>query len=93
MKTFVISGLLVSIFAQQGFSAGPAMREAHPWSVQVAQARRTCKSVFTCRDAVILWCSGYRRADADNDGIPCENVCRSRAEVDEIRREIGCRRP
>ncbi|UHD47906.1 hypothetical protein LUX29_18240 [Aureimonas altamirensis] len=37
-----------------------------------------------------MWCDGYSGADRDNDGIPCENVCRSKAEVDEIREEIGC---
>ncbi|MBI1622055.1 excalibur calcium-binding domain-containing protein [Aquamicrobium zhengzhouense] len=55
----------------------------------MAQAR-SCKVVRSCEEAVILWRSGYRRADGDNDGIPCENVCRSKREVDEIRRRIGC---
>jgi len=53
-------------------------------------AGRTCKQVTNCREAVELWCSGYRRADADSDGIPCENICHSREQVDEIRRAIGC---
>lgn len=55
-----------------------------------AQAGRSCKSVQTCQEAVELWCSGYKRADADHDGIPCENVCRSKDQVDKIRAEIGC---
>lgn len=50
----------------------------------------SCKSALTCRDAVILWCSGYSRADADSDGIPCENVCRSLKQVEPIKKEIGC---
>lgn len=68
---------------------------APPWSAlrdslhSVAQ-RRGCKSVFSCREAVEMWCSGYARADGDGDGIPCENVCSSRGQVDAIRREIGC---
>ncbi len=37
-----------------------------------------------------MWCNGYRRADGDNDGIPCENVCPNKMIVDQIRREIGC---
>lgn len=53
-------------------------------------ARRTCGDARSCREAVIMWCNGYRRADGDGDGIPCERVCRSRAQVNEIRREIGC---
>ncbi len=58
-------------------------------SYQVA-AGRTCKSVSSCREAVELWCSGYSRADGDGDGIPCETVCHSKAEVDRIKAEIGC---
>lgn len=53
-------------------------------------AQRTCGQARSCREAVVMWCNGYRRADGDNDGIPCETVCRSRAQVDQIRREIGC---
>ncbi len=50
----------------------------------------TCKTVDSCREAVALWCGGYRRADGDHDGIPCENVCHSRQQVREIQDEIGC---
>lgn len=55
----------------------------------VAQ-RRSCKAVSSCQEAVELWCGGYSRADADDDGIPCENVCKSKAQVDVIKAEIGC---
>ncbi len=58
-------------------------------NLRVAQ-RRTCKSVSSCEEAVRLWCGGYSRADGDNDGIPCENVCRSLAQVEEIKAQIGC---
>lgn len=51
---------------------------------------RTCKQVSSCEEAVVLWCDGYKRADGDQDGIPCENVCDSVAEVDAIRSRIGC---
>ena len=63
---------------------------------QIAQGRSattsatSCKNALTCRDAVILWCGGYSRADADSDGIPCENVCRSLSQVAPIKKEIGC---
>lgn len=50
----------------------------------------TCKTVSSCREAVELWCGGYSRADGDHDGIPCENVCHSREQVQEIQAEIGC---
>jgi hypothetical protein len=53
----------------------------------------TCKSYRSCREAVIAWCAGkHRGADRDKDGIPCENVCRSRADVVAIMAEIGCSR-
>lgn len=53
-------------------------------------AGRTCKQVSSCEEAVELWCGGYRRADADGDGIPCENVCHRLDQVEEIRTRIGC---
>lgn len=68
--------------------AGTAAARAE--DVLLAQAARTCKQVSSCEEAVVLWCSGYRRADGDGDGIPCENVCRTKAEVDRIRAAIGC---
>jgi hypothetical protein len=52
--------------------------------------RLSCKQMSSCEDAVALWCSGYRRADADNDGIPCENVCHSVEQVEEIVSRQGC---
>jgi endonuclease YncB( thermonuclease family) len=52
----------------------------------------SCKAVKSCQEAVILWCSGYSRADADGDGIPCENVCKTLAQVEPIKRQIGCER-
>ncbi len=57
---------------------------------EIAAARKTCKMIYSCEEAVELWCGGYRRADGDNDGIPCENVCSTRREVEEIRSRIGC---
>tara|TARA_Y100000815_G_C13301783_1_gene484883 strand:- start:589 stop:831 length:243 start_codon:yes stop_codon:yes gene_type:complete len=59
-------------------------------SETVLEARLTCKQMTSCEDAVMLWCNGYSRADGDNDGIPCENVCHSLREVMEIRQAIGC---
>lgn len=59
-------------------------------STTVALAAR-CADYSTCREAVIAWCSGeHPRADGDGDGIPCENVCRSYAQVQKIKKEIGC---
>ncbi|WP_454748878.1 excalibur calcium-binding domain-containing protein [Ciceribacter selenitireducens] len=80
--------LIVIVFVVQPGTAGAeAAVTDFPLSLVAA---RTCKQVASCAEAVELWCSGYHRADADGDGIPCENICHSRAEVDEIRKVIGC---
>lgn len=86
---------IVMVAAALGMSVGasgpPPMQS--PWISRSAPhpARLgTCKSVYSCEEAVALWCGGYRGADRDRDGIPCENVCSSRDEVDEIRARIGC---
>lgn len=50
----------------------------------------TCKTVNSCEEAVELWCGGYSRADGDGDGIPCENVCGSRSQVNAIKQKVGC---
>ncbi|MDH4414545.1 MAG: excalibur calcium-binding domain-containing protein [Rhizobium sp.] len=73
--------LLLSALAQPAAKAETNGKEV---------AARTCQQVSSCEEAVILWCNGYRRADRDNDGIPCENVCSTREQVNEIRRIIGC---
>jgi hypothetical protein len=52
--------------------------------------RRSCKAVSTCEEAVEMWCGGYSRADGDDDGIPCENVCRSLSQVETIKKKVGC---
>lgn len=57
--------------------------------LQPANAR-SCKQARSCTEAVKMWCDGYSRADGDNDGIPCENVCNSRKQVEAIQKEIGC---
>lgn len=56
----------------------------------VLAQRRSCRAASSCEEAVEMWCNGYRGADGDGDGIPCENVCRSRSQVDKIKEEIGC---
>lgn len=91
---------MVMIFAvaaslQQAVAAGQAALPSgrsglgRPQPYRVAQAR-SCKAVSTCEEAVQLWCSGYSRADGDHDGIPCETVCDTKEQVDEIKAKIGC---
>ena len=52
--------------------------------------RASCKQVSSCEEAVAIWCNGYSRADGDSDGIPCENVCHSVEQVEEIKSQQGC---
>lgn len=68
------------------------LRPAIPYSPipKAEPARLTCKQASSCQEAVILWCGGYYGADRDHDGIPCETVCSTREEVEEIEQEIGC---
>lgn len=50
-----------------------------------------CKKMRDCKDAVVHWCQmGESRRDGDGDGIPCENVCRNKQQVDDIRKKLGC---
>jgi hypothetical protein len=56
----------------------------------IVLAAASCKQAASCEEAVRMWCGGYRRADGDGDGIPCEKVCHSLEQVHKIREEIGC---
>jgi hypothetical protein len=72
-----------------GLLASGAIGATSPVQFLVAQ-RQSCKAASTCQEAVEMWCGGYRDADRDRDGIPCENVCRSKSQVDKIKEDIGC---
>jgi hypothetical protein len=41
----------------------------------------TCKQIGSCEEACykLLVC-GHHKRDADNDGIPCENLCSKRCD-------------
>lgn len=71
-----------SASAQMSF--GPFVRS------DIVTVAASCKQAATCEDAVRMWCGGYTRADRDKDGIPCENVCHSLEEAQEIKDAIGC---
>ena len=76
----VVPGAVVGWVVASMLAAGPGLAA-------------TCKSYSSCEQAVRNWCEGrHDGADRDRDGIPCENVCPSKRLVDQIRREIGCRR-
>lgn len=78
------------IVATVAYGGLPITAPSGEGATEFAQSRRTCKQVNSCEEAVELWCGGYSRADADNDGIPCENICRTKEQVDAIRAAIGC---
>ena len=64
---------------------------ASAWTTPASAAK--CTDYSTCEQAVRNWCAGnHPRADGDDDGIPCENVCSSLRTVEEIKATIGCRR-
>jgi len=59
-------------------------------SVPAANAA-SCGGYSSCAEAVKAWCSGrHPGADRDRDGIPCENVCRSKQQVMGERQKINC---
>ena len=91
-NSILVIGIAAVGLLMQGapFRAAEAMATPGELSAVHTIAARTCRQTSSCREAVELWCSGYRRADGDSDGIPCENVCHSREEVDEIRARLGC---
>ncbi len=61
--------------------------------VSVSAFAARCADYSTCEEAVIAWCRGeHPRADGDNDGIPCENVCSSLEQVEQIKAKINCKR-
>ena len=62
-------------------------------TVSVAAFAARCTDYLTCKDAVIAWCQGaHPKADGDRDGIPCENVCLSKEQVEKIKAEIKCKK-
>jgi hypothetical protein len=95
MKKVLIAALAAMAMAGPVGAAGSLSAPAAKPSVErvkdfmVAQ-RRSCSAASTCEEAVEMWCGGYSGADRDKDGIPCESVCRSRAQVDAIKQRIGC---
>jgi hypothetical protein len=84
------AALVLPVEAAGGPHPGqPALSVERIKNVLVARGG-TCKTVSSCEEAVALWCGGYSRADGDGDGIPCENVCGSRTQVNAIKQRIGC---
>lgn len=79
--------ILAFVDTLHAFSGNVGGMKQSEWIRPIAGS---CKQVSSCEEAVEMWCGGYQRADGDGDGIPCENVCSSIEEVDQIRQQIGC---
>lgn len=62
------------------------------WLPPASAQSWTCKRARSCEEAVERWCGGYRAADRDRDGIPCENVCHSLAQVEQAKKRGACGR-
>ncbi|MDO8882156.1 MAG: excalibur calcium-binding domain-containing protein [Pseudotabrizicola sp.] len=47
------------------------------WQAQAYDcSNKTCKQISSCAEACYkLKVCGHHKRDADNDGIPCENLC------------------
>ena len=69
-----VSLALASLFADL---SGPSDRPQSLWLAQGYNcSNTTCKQISSCEEACykLLSC-GHHKRDADNDGIPCENLC------------------
>ncbi|MCF3594188.1 excalibur calcium-binding domain-containing protein [Rhodobacteraceae bacterium LMO-12] len=92
MRLLLICTLVFAVpaFAQHESASNPYLL------AQSYSCGKTCGQVRSCKEAVYQWCvCGYRRADGDNDGVPCEKLCgqSSKRNLDRVRkyvRELGC---
>ncbi len=86
MRTITAQILLILLAPGPGFSDPEPELRLSPVLIRGI----TCKQVSSFEEAVQIWCRGYSGADRDDDGIPCENVCRSLEQVNRIRQSIRC---
>jgi hypothetical protein len=95
LTTLALAGFMTFGLVGTAGAVGNLNQGTSPISVErvkdiLMAQRRSCKAVSTCEEAVEMWCGGYSRADGDDDGIPCENVCRSLSQVEAIKKKVGC---
>lgn len=51
---------------------------------------KSCKKYRSCAEVIADFPNGnFGRKDRDGDGIPCENVCKSRKQVEDLLKKIG----
>ncbi len=53
-------------------------------------AAKYCKYYRSCAEVIADYPDGkFGKRDGDNDGIPCENVCRSRQQVQDLLNQMA----
>lgn len=53
-------------------------------------AAKYCKYYRSCAEVIADYPDGkFGKRDGDDDGIPCENVCRSRQQVEDLLNQIA----
>lgn len=63
--------------AAQPYKAAPMLTATSSASSKYSCSRKTCGQMSNCEEARFqLEQCGNRRLDRDNDGIPCESICR-----------------
>ncbi len=51
---------------------------------------KSCKAYRSCADVIADYPDGkFGRKDADKDGIPCENVCSRKKQVQKLQRKVS----
>lgn len=51
---------------------------------------KSCKKYRSCAEVIADFPNGkFGRKDRDKDGIPCENVCKSKKQVKDLLERIG----
>lgn len=51
---------------------------------------KSCKQYRSCAEVIADFPNGnFGRKDRDKDGIPCENVCKSRQQVKDLLKRLG----
>jgi|GEM_PF-3412629 len=54
-------------------------------SISEASIKKTCKEYRSCAEVISDFPLGdFGDKDRDNDAIPCDNVCRSRQQVEDL---------
>jgi Excalibur calcium-binding domain len=82
------SGLTALLMALLSYSS-PINAQEEP-SQQWDCDDKYCKAMSSCEEAVYKdFVCGMSKLDRDSDGLPCENVCKSDAQVAAAKKRLG----